>query len=881
MLALLFTLFTTVVGQSNLCGPGEVYDESFRQCMPCEHTYNGNCVNSCPSGTYTYANSCVDSCPNGSYYYFSECVSDCPINTYIDIDGTSCVGGCPAFTYGNECVDSCPSGTIRYSNSCVDSCPSGTKLYENMCYDSCPSGTFGYEGTCVNSCPSTHPYLYRGDCTKECWRSGMYYEAPGSTKCVYSCPKMYLWANNTCIDKCLPGQKISAYSCRDTCSESIPWVVNGTYCDVACPKLYDVPTLTCVDSCPAERTLKGVRCEKVAPTYTPYPTYTPIPTYTRQPHYTPYEQTNSTNPCNSYQYMNSKGDCVDNNYNYTNACGMYQYMNSNGTCVDYFMNPCASDEWMFNNTCVKACKRDEFMDMNGRCVNPADMCSQSMVGAVYDPLTRECRCPDGFWIHRNNSFVPPMVCSRAPINNKDRIDCKSFIPYTVYIPELNTCLCDREHPVIIPNPKDYFLPYSCAEPGTETTIKSCIPPEYFNFIEGKCFIMDVKGNYTIEYTIIPQPTIRPSFTMTAKPSESTTATRTGMPSRKPSMTSTPSPTSKPSDRPNSATSTPSASRKPKPSNLIFADVTRKPLPTIEYQPPPVNIKRSPIPSPWPKKVSVEIPPEEKPAYIDARMSLPGGNVTQLTKVEKIQELQASLACTLRMPLENIRIQNISYTDEKGVKKRMPIDPTKFMMMGDGSSECYDMKNRTSVRRQLRNLQVSKSSIEIDYTIVQPSDDILAMDVNQMKEVISTSPVLLDVATSVGSSSIESSAVEATNSNVAPAPSQTPSPVSNFIQNVSMGAGIGGTAFLVIFALIVYRVNKKHTEKVKKEKEKEVERQNRRLYVDPEKGEQVSAVNPLQQRRVDSWRAPATKSQFSAYMGESQVKFGPIKTGTSV
>ena len=52
-------------------------------------------------------------------------------------------------------------------------------------------------------------------------------------------------------------------------------------------------------------------------------------------------------------------------------------------------------------------------------------------------------------------------------------------------------------------------------------------------------------------------------------------------------------------------------------------------------------------------------------------------------------------------------------------------------------------------------------------------------------------------------------------------------------------------------------------------------------MDPEKGEQVSAVNPLQQRRVDSWRAPVTKSQFSAYMGESQVKFGPIKTGTSV
>jgi hypothetical protein len=97
----------------------------------------------------------------------------------------------------------------------------------------------------------------------------------------------------------------------------------------------------------------------------------------------------------------------------------------------------------------------------------------------------------------------------------------------------------------------------------------------------------------------------------------------------------------------------------------------------------------------------------------------------------------------------------------------------------------------------------------------------------------------------------------------------------------MGAGIGGTAFLVIFALIVYRVNKKHTEKVKKEREKEAERQNRRLYVDPEKGEHVSAVNPLQQRRVDSWRAPATKSHFSAYMGESQVKFSPVKTGTSV
>jgi hypothetical protein len=191
-------------------------------------------------------------------------------------------------------------------------------------------------------------------------------------------------------------------------------------------------------------------------------------------------------------------------------------------------------------------------------------------------------------------------------------------------------------------------------------------------------------------------------------------------------------------------------------------------------------------------------PEDKPAYIGARMSLAGANATTMAKPEKIQQLQASLACTLRMPLENIRIQNITVTDAAGVKRPLGIDPTQYAMAGDGSTNCYDMRNVTGARR-LRALAAATGSVDVDYTIVAPSDEILAMDTTQFNEVVSTSPILLDIAASVGSSGVTASAVETSVVNApVTSPSSSPSPIEPHRYDLSyyIGGGLGGLAAFV-------------------------------------------------------------------------------------
>ncbi len=952
------------------------FSDCVSSCPEGTYTYYGNCVGGCPAKMYNRA--CVDSCPEGTYDYNNGCVDVCPSNTVTE--GTRCLENCPSgsYKYNGGCISSCPS-TASYlyngecrdecwksglyikfpgSNTCVYSCP---KVYEwknntcleqcapnqkiagNGCYDKCPSAIPYADGdTCVQTCPkyidmTTYdcvdicPQGTTPDSRKFCWPQATPYYTPTYTPYptytrqgtytpyINSCEtNQYLDSNGVCHNypTCSSNQYLgSDYKCHDytVCNTNQYMNSNGTCVDYSIPSCPYYHNGTCVERCPPTTFI----------VYDKY-CYEDCPLgFKRDGQYC--DLTNFTYPCSSTQFLGSDNKCHDFNYNYTNPCPIYETLNAKGECVSYnYTNPCGADQWLFNNTCVPACKQGEFMDMNGHCMNPADMCKRGLPGAVYDPVTYKCECPEGSWMTRNNSFVPPVVCGKAPLDALQplpHINCRSFIPFTLYDFTLDTCVCDREHPIIVSNPKDSFVPYTCEVAGTPTTVKQCIAPEYFDFIEGEC----VKGDIMIPtFTPVPTYTVRPSYTpmpsmcpegtvvidggkcqVTVEASPlpsmcpegtmitmegcirmSSSSTKTAMPSRKPSTTSTASRTPKPSDRPNSASSTVSASRTPKPSARVWADVSRKPLPSIEFQPPPREVKRSPAPSAWAKKTIVEIAPEERPPYIDAKVKLPGGNVTEMSKPEKIQDMQASLACALRMPLENIRITSITYIDEKGNKQKIDVDPSKFMMMGDGDIGCYS-RNKTassSTRRLLRQRQLQgKGSIDVDYSIVQPSDDILSMDTTQMNQVISTSPVILEVAASVGSASVESTAVEAVNSNILPSqtPSPTETPVSNFLRNIGMGAGIGGSGFLIIFALIVYRINKKFETKKKKEKEEEAERERKekekiqqRVLVNVENG----VVNPL---RVNSWRAPATKTHFNSYMGESQVRFSPVKTGTGV
>lgn len=1083
--------------------------------------YNGNCIAGCPDGTYTYGMTCYDnSCPAGTYAYFYDCMDTCPDGTY-KYNG-NCVGGCPARVYNGGCVDSCPAGTYDYNNACLDECPSYTVAYGTRCMDSCPNGLYKYNQECVGACPSTASFLYRGECRDECWKSGLYYKAPGSNECIDSCPKVYEWVNSTCIEQCAPNQKISGNGCYDHCPSNVAFA-NGNQCTTSCPVYLDVATLNCVDDCPDGTVLSGTRCNRMTPTVTPMPSPVTCPSNQEMgsdgicheiptcastqyagkdyqchdyplygtvtvhcppeapfnmygncvnvcaidmwvsngecgyncPNYfykngcketcpetsvkvsdakyrycydcppgttinsnktgcdvlnsCPSTQTlgsdgvcheNTNTDCPTYMYRNStdgtcvywcgpdavgfNGTCVhhcpsvapfndgskcvercadgflpnmatgyceydcagfwstdgkcvercpagtfsvfdkycidkcpadtrqngtrcdplcangqmiingvcadwseggwgnwtDNGGNWTDNgshCKPYEYLNSNGTCISY--GPaCAPDQWFWNGTCIPACREGEALTMDGKCMSVVDLCSSSLPGSVLNNVTRKCECPAGSWITRDREAKdpsrPPIRCDPAPASaDLPRIDCPSFVPNSVYIANLENCACPSAYPIIVPVPDVTWFPYACAAPGTASPIKQCEWPSYFDFLEGGCVDSDSHSTPTVTAKptaiVSSRPTPRMesvSATMTAK----ATATATALPSRFPSRSSSITRTPARSAVPGSPTPSTTPSRSVKPSGMVFAaDVSRAPLPSlVAVRPPPAAAQKSPAPSPWPKRVELELPAEEKPAYIDARMTIAGANATEMAKPERIQQVQASLACTLRMPLENIRIQNITVTDAAGVESRVPVDPSAFMMVGDGSSDCYDFRNLTSSRRLLRALSGSASSaIHIDYAIVAPSDEILAMDTTQFNDVLSKSPVLVAAANSVGGSGVTAVATD-TRRVVAIRPSASPGATASGGIDMRLALGVGISCFVAaVLAVTLSIFYCRETVKPKKAPAEQTPvTQNPRVVLVYEDQRQHQIVNPL---------------SSAAFVDAGRVDYGPQTTRYSV
>jgi hypothetical protein len=831
------------------------------------------CVDNCPShAPIMYHTSCFDRCPSPTkfttdFYGRPVCVDSCPAGTF-GYQG-ECMSGCPStdpYLYKGDCVKDCKSLGLYYEetepNKCVDICPNKYQTSNNMCVGQCFPGqlTTGPLGKdCREKCPMNIPWIVDG------------------TYCDTSCPNFYDVATLTCVNSCPSGTTLNGLRCEPptpTCDSSQYLADDGTCqtiqpcnfyvegrCVASCPADYLEQWGQCVRECSPAAFRDGNKCVSYCETGRAYngtcvancPREAPLNANGKCVAQCPaLFKSNGMGDCNCAGVWDIMGECqaacptsmltVDGVYcamscpsthrqegkncTWINPCTSNQYMNSNGTCVNYPTPVCGADQWYWNSTCITACKEGEALTLEGKCMNLSSMCEKTLPGSYMNNQTQMCECPEGQWITRDAAAAAadflPVRC--APATSSDRINCRSFVDNTVYDPVLDNCVCDERNPVVVPVTDKTWFPYACAPAGTATTTKQCVAPEYFDFMEGGCVKSD--SDYTPRPSVSARPSmdskpsvsVRPSVvplpTMTASPS----LTHTALPSRYPSKSVSVTRTPRPSNIPGSPSPSTTPSRSVKPSALIFADVTRKPLPSIQtVRPPPAEVRKSPAPSPWPKKVTVDIPPEEKPAYIDARMTIPGGNASEVAKPERIQQIQASLACTLRMPLENLRIKNITTTDAAGRKTRVDVDPEAFMMVGDGSADCYDFRNLTrSGRRMLRALGATGGgSVEVDYTIVEPSDAILTMDTAQFNEVITKSPVLVEAAAAIGGSAPLAVAVDALQafSIVPPSASPSPSPGSGSSSSssgvdlrITVGAAIAGIALVVggAFLVVFYR-----------------------------------------------------------------------------
>ncbi len=204
--------------------------------------------------------------------------------------------------------------------------------------------------------------------------------------------------------------------------------------------------------------------------------------------------------------------------------------------------------------------------------------------------------------------------------------------------------------------------------------------------------------------IVERPTKSPSSTKSQKIVVSYSSTHSSAPSRAAIRYPTQS---------ISRTSTPSRTiRYVKPSSS--ARPSKLPVPTKYVVLSPIPVTRRPTPT------SIRT---QKPVVIHSHLTINNGNVTYLSQPQTLQYIQASLACAAGVPLESIRILNITQRNN-GTQSEVIYDKGAPGLSSNGSAVCYRPKTTPTANVARRLQVVDESAVTVDYVIVDPPVEIL-------------------------------------------------------------------------------------------------------------------------------------------------------------
>jgi hypothetical protein len=418
-----------------------------------------------------------------------------------------------------------------------------------------------------------------------------------------------------------------------------------------------------------------------------------------------------------------------------------------GECVQR----CPESTILSGTMCIPDCPLG-MIPMNSKCVSAADMCASLVRGSQM--IGSMCRCPPTMWMERITEGPTIGACVPA-VDSSALVNCPSFVANSRFDMEIMSCTCSGS---ILQNPTDKQYPFACGS-TSDVSIIRCDETARFDLLEGEC--KPVGGAAFPE-----KPTTRSSIS--PFPSLQTTA--------KPTVS-------------------PVVSRTPQRTDVIWKpDISRPPLPSL--RPLFTPLRASPMPTPW-RPVKPMEPTIERPPYIQSTLRFLAANESAIRKSEKLQEIQASLACSLRMPVENIRIMNITVLQADGSRK--VIIPEFTPLSGNGSVHCFTLMERSSSRLlRSRSLQ-QVGSVDIDYVIVDPTVDILSLTPAEFSAVVGSSSVVAAVAASVGSTGVSVSS-EST--------AQSTTPASSSGSTIQVGAVAGGVVGGIVIAAIgatIYRI----------------------------------------------------------------------------
>jgi hypothetical protein len=170
---------------------------------------------------------------------------------------------------------------------------------------------------------------------------------------------------------------------------------------------------------------------------------------------------------------------------------------------------------------------------------------------------------------------------------------------------------------------------------------------------------------------------------------------------------------------------------------------------------------STMPSRLPRRTALPIN-FKIPDRLPAALTFPRANISMFKNAEKLQEIQAKLACILRLPLENIELRNISILRATGKLEALDIDVTVARLSSNGSMRCIVFKDDPVVPQTTpgvtvgsvrRNLQMTTESVVVNYDIVSPPEEIAIASSSELSAVISGDASMVAFANSVGSTGL--------------------------------------------------------------------------------------------------------------------------------
>lgn len=158
-------------------------------------------------------------------------------------------------------------------------------------------------------------------------------------------------------------------------------------------------------------------------------------------------------------------------------------------------------------------------------------------------------------------------------------------------------------------------------------------------------------------------------------------------------------------------------RTPLPSRSAFPSRKPRPSPRFSAFPSPKFLR--PVPSILPKEIksSLQIAVKER---------------KEIESITKIKEIQVKISCSLKMPLDNIKIRNITFIDLRGIRNIIKFNETEIDDVDIPPIDCFS----STINGRI----LESSNVDIDYIVIDPTAELIAYDpVNLVSSVSNAQP----------------------------------------------------------------------------------------------------------------------------------------------